>query len=105
MRGLKQLFDYGDSSLSIIDLLKKPEIVNYPERNGPLTHASKREKLRKSLREYGNNLQELVTNYNLRNPPPQQQQVQENIPLYGAQRRRANLPKKDTKGRVLFGPE
>ena len=85
-------------------MLEKPEIVIYLERNRPLTHASKREKLSETLREHGDNLQELVTNYNLQNPPPPQQRQQE-VPLYGAQRRRANLPKKDTKGRVLFGPE
>ena len=103
MRGLREMFNYGNENLSITDLLKKTEIVNYLERNGPLTHASKRDKLRKLLREKGDGLQQLVTEHNLQNPP-RQQQVQENTPLYGAQRIRAGLPKKDTKGRVT-GPE
>ena len=77
MRGLKQFYNYGNENLPITDLLEKPEIVNYLERNRPLTHASKREKLRETLREHGDNLQELVTYYNLQNPPPPQQRQQE----------------------------
>ena len=46
----------------------------------------------------------MVGNYNLQNPLRQrQEEIQDN--LYGAHRRRANLPKKDTKGNVFFGPE
>ena len=49
-RGKKETFPYGDDSLSITELLRKPEVVNFIERNGPLTYASKSEKLRKLLR-------------------------------------------------------
>ena len=69
MRGLREMFNYGNENLSITDLLKKTEIVNYLERNGPLTCASKRDKLRKLLREKGDGLQQLVTEHNLQNPP------------------------------------
>ena len=102
-RGRKHLFQYGDSSLSFTELLKKNEIVNYLERNGSLTYGSQREKLRKLLRKEGNNLQRLVMEYVADNPPQQQQQVRD--VRYGAQRIRAGLPKKNTKGRVMFGPE
>ena len=102
-RGKKQTFQYGNDSLSITELLKKNEIVNYLEKGRKLTQASRRDKLRKLLNKEGNNLQRLVTEYNLQNPPPQQQQ-QVRDELYGAQRIRAGLPKKDTKGRVI-GPE
>ena len=104
IRGLKQIYEYGNENLSITDLLKNPEILNFLVKNK--TYASKREKLRKLLREHGAGLRQRIDEYNLRNPPqPQQQEFRENASLYGAQRRRANLPKKDTKGNIFFGPE
>ena len=51
LRGKKQTFTYGNDSLSITGLLRKPEIVGYLEKDGPLTQGSRREKLRKLLRE------------------------------------------------------
>ena len=100
-RGKKETFPYGDDSLSITELLKKPEVVNFVERDdGPLTYASQREKLRKLLRN-GRINQQLVMDYAAQNPPTMQ--VQDN--RYGAQRRRANLPMRTRDGRVLFGPE
>ena len=45
MRGKKQTFTYGNESLSITELLRKPEIVGYLEKDGPLTCGSQREKL------------------------------------------------------------
>ena len=84
--------------------MKKTEIVNYLEQGKKLTHTSKRDKLRKLLREEGDDLRRQVTEYNLQNPPPpQRQEVRDEF--YGAQRVRAGLPKKDTRGRVMFGPE
>ena len=39
-RGKKETFPYGDDYLSITELLKKPEVVNFVERDdGPLTYA------------------------------------------------------------------
>ena len=105
MRGLTKFYNYGDDdSLSITDLLKRPEVVNYLEQGKELTYASQREKIRKELRKHGNNFKDIVAEYNLENPVEQERQQQRDI-LYGSQRGRRNLPKKDTKGRVLFGPE
>ena len=89
-RGKKQTFQYGNNSLSITELLKKPEIVNYLEKGKKLTYASQRDKLRKLLREKGDDLQGLVMEYNLENPPRQQEARE--IPLYGAQVQRARRP-------------
>ena len=102
-RGKKQTFQYGNDSLSITELVEKNEIVNYLEKDGQLTYGSQREKLRKLSRKEGNNLQRLVAEYATQNPPRQQQQVRDT--LYGRQRRRANLPKKYTNGRAMFGSE
>ena len=100
MRGLKQTFNYGNDSLFITDLLGKNEIVNYLEKGKRLTYSFLREKLRKELRKHGKDLRELVDDYNLQNPPQPQREFRDD--LYGAQRIRQNLPKKDTKGRVIF---
>ena len=102
MRALKQIYKYGNDSLSITDLLGKDEIVNYLEQGKKLTYPSQREKLRKELGKHGDYLEQLVKIYNLQNPP-QQREIRDD--LYGAQRIRANLPKKDTRGNVFFGPE
>ena len=67
MRGKKQTFTYGNDSLSITELLRKPEIVGYLEKDGPLTYGSQREKLRKLLREGRINLQ-LVMEHAAQNP-------------------------------------
>ena len=104
MRGLTKFYNYGNDSLSITALLKKPGVVNYLEQGKKLTHASLREKIRKKLEKFGNNFKNIVDEYNLENPVEQEQQRQRDT-LYGAQRRKRNLPRKDTKGRVLFGPE
>ena len=73
------------------------------EKGKRLTYPSLREKLRKELRKHRNDLWELVDDYNLQNSSQRQQEIRDN--LYRAQRRRRNLPKKDTKGNVFFGPE
>ena len=39
-RGRKETFQYGNDSLSITELLQKPEVVGYLERDRPLTYAS-----------------------------------------------------------------
>ena len=36
-RGKKQTFPFGDDSLSITELLQRPDVVSYLERSGPLT--------------------------------------------------------------------
>ena len=103
-RGKLVKYKYGNDSLSITDLLKKNEIVNFLGKDKKLTYPSLREKRRKELRKHGDDLEQSVVNYNLQNPRQRQErEIQDN--LYGAQRRRANLPKKDTKGNVFFGPE
>ena len=48
--GKKQTFPFGDGSLSITELLKKPDVVSYLERNGPLTEGSRRNKLLRKLK-------------------------------------------------------
>ena len=100
-RGRRQTFQYGDETLSITELLRKPEVVGYLEKDGPLTYASQREKLRRLLRS-GRINQQLITEHIARNPqqPPRVQDTR-----YATQRRRANLPRRTTKGEVLFGPE
>ena len=106
-RGLKKIYNYGDSFLSITELLEKPEVTNYLEKDNKdkkLTYASLREKLRGKLKRLGDNLKEIVDQYNLENPVEQQQRQQQRDTLYGAQRVKAGLPKKDTRGRVVGGP-
>ena len=105
MKGLRNLYNYGNDSLSITDLLEKPDIVNYLGQGKTLTYASLREKLRGKLKKLGSNLKEIVGSYNLENPVGQgQQQRQQRDTLYGAQRVKKGLAKKDTRGRVIGGP-
>ena len=100
VRGKRQTFTYANDTLSITELLRKPEVVGYLEKDGSLTYASQREKLRKFLREGRINPQ-LVMEHAARNPTaPRVQDTR-----YRTQRRRANLPRKTTRGEVLFGPE
>ena len=100
MRGKKQTFTYGNDSLSITKLLRKPEIVGYLKKDGPLTYGSQREKLRRLLRD-GRINPRLVMEHVAQNPTaPRVQDTR-----YGKQRRRANLPKKTTNGKMIFGPE
>ena len=102
MKGLRQVYKYGgEQNVSITDLLKKPEVVNYLEKDRKLTYASQREKLRKQLARLGDNLKEIVDEYNLEKPMDGQRQQDV---LYGSQRIRAGLEKKDRKGRVVGGP-
>ena len=100
MKGLKEFYNYGDDSLSITDLLKKPKVTNYLEQGKELTYASQREKLRKLLARFGDNFKAIVDEYNLENPVGQERQGQRDT-LYGAQRVRAGLDKKDARGRVV----
>ena len=87
-RGRRQTFQYGNDTLSITELPRKPEVVGYLERDRQLTYASQREKLRKLLRE-GNINPQLVAGHAARNPvAPRVQDVR-----YGAQRRQAGLPR------------
>ena len=99
MRGLKQIYKYGEDSLSITDLLKKPGVVSYLQKDRELTYASQREKLRKQLAKFGNNFKQIVDEYNLENPAAGQRRQQDT--LYGSQRVRAGLDKKDTRGRIV----
>ena len=103
MKGVKQVYKYGEEqNVSITDLLKKPEVINYLEKERKLTYASQREKLRKQLARFGNNLKEIVDEYNLEKPLRGQRQQQDVLDrLYGSQRIRAGLDKKDTKGRIV----
>ena len=100
MKGLKVLYKYGEEqNVSITDLLKKTEVVNYLEKDRRLTYASQREKLRKQLEKFGDNFKDIVDEYNLGNPVEQQQRQRDT--LYGSQRVRAGLDKKDTRGRIV----
>ena len=74
--------------------------MNYLEQGKKLTWASLREKTRKQLERFGNNFKAIVDEYNLKNPVGQERQGQRDT-LYGAQRVRAGLDKKDTRGRVV----
>ena len=76
MRGLTKFYNYGNDSLSITDLLKKPEVTNYLEQGKKLTYASQREKIRNKLEKFGNNFKDIVVDYNLENPVEQEQQRQ-----------------------------
>ena len=67
-RGRRQTFQYGYETLSITELLRKPEVVGYLEKDGPLTYASQREKLRRLLRS-GRINQQRVKEHEARNPP------------------------------------
>ena len=53
VRGKRQTFTYANDTLSITELLRKPEVVGYLEKDGSLTYASQREKLRKFLAKGG----------------------------------------------------
>ena len=104
MRGLKQTCNFGNErNVSISDLLRKEDVINFLKKGKELTYPSLCEKLRKELRKHRDDLEQLVVNYNLQNHPQPQREIRDD--LYGAQRRRRNLPKKDTKGHVCFGPE
>ena len=101
MREKEEIYNYGNENIFITDLLKKPEIVNYLERNRSYTPASRREKRRKLLREHGDNLRQMVTDYNLQNPPTRQRRQVVRHALRSA----TSESKSPTKGRVFFGPE
>ena len=97
-RGRKAFYLWGDFQKSITEILRDPNVQSYVKGG---SYASKREKLRKLLRDRKTN-PEGVREHATRNPttPLQIQDTR-----YGSQPRRANLPKKDARGRVLFGPE
>ena len=78
-------FPFGNNTLSITDLLRKLEIVGYLEKDGRLTYASQREKLRRLLCK-GEITSEVVSQYAERHPT--EPRVQDT--RYGAQRQRAN---------------
>ena len=61
-RGKRERFLYGDESLSITELLRKPGIAEYLQRNGPLTYESQRNKLRRELK-VGNFTKEAVDEF------------------------------------------
>ena len=104
MRGSRKFYQYGEEqNVSITALLRRPGVINYLEQGKELTYASLREKTRRQLERFGNNFKDIVDEYNLENPVEQERQQQRDT-LYGAQRRRRNLPIKDTKGRVIGGP-
>ena len=89
-RGKKAFYLWGDTRKSITQILQVPNVQSYVKGR---TFASKREKLRKLLRD-GKITPELVRKHAERNSMAQPQ-VQDT--MYGLQRRRANLPKKDAK--------
>ena len=106
-RGRRQTFQYGNDTLSITELLRDSNIVRFLERDleedRHLTYASQRERIRRDLRRGTINPQ-LVAEYVARNPVVPRQQGVQDI-LYGAQRRRAGLQRRNAKGEVLFWPE
>ena len=50
VRGKRERRLYDGESLSITELLRKPGVSEYLERNGPLTYESQRNKLRRELK-------------------------------------------------------
>lgn len=98
MRGLKKVYEYGEErNVSITDLLKKPEVVNYLGNGRELTYASQRNRLRRRLAKFGESLKETVDRYNLENPPGERRQRDV---LYGSQRVRAGLGRKVREGSI-----
>ena len=95
MRGLKETYNYNGENLGITEMLDRPEIYNFTDRGKGLKFNTLRKYLQKSLEKHGTNFWQEVAGYNRNNPTPQQQrQFQGNERLYGAQRQRADLPKK-----------
>ena len=92
-RGKIQYFPWGNTQKSITDLLEDPRIFDYVRGR---TYASKREAIRKLLRQ-GKLTPSVVGNL----PSTSAQQPHT---LYGSQRRRAQLPLKRTTGQVTEGP-
>ena len=97
-RSKKAFHVWGNTQKSITEILQDPNVQNYVKRG---TYASKREKLRKLLKNK-EITQELVEEHARRNPMVPQQ-VQDT--MYGSQRRRANLPRRTRRGEVLYGPD
>ena len=100
MRGKKQTFTYGNDFLSITELLRKPE-TRIPQKGWTtnLRIAARETSKAFTRREHqptGGHMEHAAQN-------PTASRVQDT--RYGTQRRRENLPKKTTKGEVLFGPE
>ena len=96
-RGRRQTYKFGNEYLSITELLQRPEVSYFVTRGTDMSHASQRESLRRRLR-LGNVTPQAVAAYNQQNPVVRQQPADTR---YGAQRRRAGLPQKDTLGRVI----
>ena len=92
-RGKIQYFPWGNTQESITNLLEDPRISNYVRGS---TYASKREAIRKLLRQ-GKLTPSIVDNLPFTS-------LQQPHTLYGSQRRRAQLPLKRTTGQVTEGP-
>ena len=93
-RGIRAFYLRGDTQKSVTEILQDPNVQNYVKGE---SYASTRESLQRLLRNG-----EITPEHVGRNPALQSQ-VQDT--LYGSQRRKVNLPKKDVRERVLFGPE
>ena len=91
-RGLRALCPCGGEQKSITEILRDPRVYSFV---GCGTYASSRERLRQLLRE-GKITTEIVANI------PSTSTVEPT--RYGSQRRRANLPLKNTRGDVMQGP-
>ena len=101
MRGLKKVYKYGEEDVSITDLLRKPEVVHFLEKDRALTYATQRDKLRRLLEKFKDGLKRTIDDYNIADPIVGEQR-QRDI-LNGTQHIMAGLPKKNMKGHVV-GP-
>ena len=101
VRGRRALYPYGDVHRSVTDLLSDPAVSNFVTRGTQMTPGSQRNRIRNLLRR-GEVTPETVTAYATTHPPP-------GLPteprLYGAQRRRAGLPRLTARRDILYGPE
>ena len=91
-RGKTNFYQWGDTQKTITELLQDPKIYNYVGENN---YASKREAIRKLLRE-GKLTPGIIANAPSSSLPQTER--------YGSQRRRANLPVKNTRGEKMPVP-
>jgi hypothetical protein len=102
VRGRRTLYPYGDVHRSVTDLLSDQAVENFVTRGTQMTPGSQRNRIRNLLR-LGRVTPEAVAAYAVDHPHPR---LGPSAPrLYGAQRRRAGLPRLTARRDILYGPE